>query len=354
MPCAMLSIVLFASAQAALQCRSADGSGVEWWTMVKLPKVKSADSNIDRGVAYAYIDSAGAGAKFTVASNSLQDPARADPLAQTLVPLYGADPNATAWLLFNDEHPDNKTSSSGYAHQKGIVGFDKATGFWLDHSVPRFPVYLNSTYNFPNDEATYGQSFLCVSIDASNIDDTVGKALYLSRPWLYDVNLPVDWASSFPELYSVIHGGHNPVASALVYPLAASAGTQFTIVAKNGEWGMDLYEDMVAPYFKVSPLLVETWQHGTGNLPAYCTPQYKYDVLSVRNLSIGTSEGNVVLYRTTNDHSKWAVAPSTTLVCIGDINRQSGQRKRGGGTICFGNEAVHAAYSGLVDGHDEC
>ncbi|KAJ9465327.1 hypothetical protein DIPPA_10314 [Diplonema papillatum] len=89
---------------------SAEGSGVEWWTMVKLPKVRSADSNIDRGVAYAYIDAAGAGAKFTLAPNSLQDPARADPLAQTLVPLYGADPNAAAWLLFSDEHPDNKTT----------------------------------------------------------------------------------------------------------------------------------------------------------------------------------------------------------------------------------------------------
>lgn len=81
-----------------------------------------------------------------------------------------------------------------------------------------------------------------------------------------------------------------------------------------------------------------------------------------------------------HDHSKWAVTkPDDTIsedhlesghqggsgvsgrnstvrvTCIGDINRQEDQRKRGGGTVCFmHNENVWREYSRIVSEIQEC
>ncbi len=86
-------------------------------------------------------------------------------------------------LMYNDEFP-NGTSSETAAHAKGVVAFDATSGFWLVHSVPRFPPAPDppsasaTNYSFPVTGLRYGQTMLCISLPFSQAD-LVGECLKL-------------------------------------------------------------------------------------------------------------------------------------------------------------------------------
>ena len=53
----------------------------------------------------------------------------------------------------------------------GDVCFDKSTGFWLVHSVPKFPPVSADGYSYPQTGQKYGQSFLCVTYGYAMLND---------------------------------------------------------------------------------------------------------------------------------------------------------------------------------------
>lgn len=76
------------------------------------------------------------------------------------------------WITYNDK-PTNGRVQLSLGHTKGTVVADKDFGFWLVHSVPNFPKlpYQNNSYSYPNTGVLYGQSFLCVSMMAHELDN---------------------------------------------------------------------------------------------------------------------------------------------------------------------------------------
>lgn len=76
--------------------------------------------------------------------------------------------NKLFYALYNDEPPEGKSIGSK-GHTKGAVLADSTGGFWLVHSVPHFP-QVGSSYSYPSTGITYGQSFLCISLDLSNLN----------------------------------------------------------------------------------------------------------------------------------------------------------------------------------------
>lgn len=49
----------------------------------------------------------------------------------------------------------------------GVVVFGISNGFWLIHSVPKFP--RNDTYEYPITGRHYGQMGLCISMSYSQL-----------------------------------------------------------------------------------------------------------------------------------------------------------------------------------------
>jgi len=326
----LFSIVLFIVGCFSLSCLDADGNPTDWFVALKKPD----------GYDYQMFD----GTIF-VEGGSLET--ASGPVGLTLKTLYQCSGSNCAYVLYNDESPDGKVTDSR-AHMKGAIAFDNNSGFWMIHSVPKYPNYVASGYSFPETETRYGQSFLCISM-RSRYFDTVGIQFQIDYPEVYDSSLPPALAAYVPNLVAYLNGQHVDAASTNVTSIFSLAGVKFDVFAKNKAWDQELYEDLVAPFYNTG-LKTETWQNGVGKLPSYCTPSYQYNVENV--LDIQLQDGSS--WKETQDHSKWAVSDSGNYVCIGDINRVEGQRNRGGGTVCTSNSSLWTAFDGIISSIDNC
>lgn len=218
-------------------------------------------------------------------------------------------------------------------------------GFWLVHSTPRWP--LKSTvkqFYFPEEETIYGQTFLCITLTKPEVNKVATQLLY-NQPNVYYSSLSSADTKAHPQLRDALArkwvkgGATNTVTIA----------SKFTSFAKNRKWGKDLYADLVAPALK-SDLLVESWLRGQ-QIGKLCRPTHKYQVMDVTELA--TKFG--IEWTETQDHAKWAVAlDGSHRVCVGDINRMTSQRKRGGGTVCFKSAALANRLHNTVTKHETC
>ena len=48
--------------------------------------------------------------------------------------------------MYNDDPPNATAASSGYAHAKGFLAANATNGFWVIHSVPKWPYALTTGY----------------------------------------------------------------------------------------------------------------------------------------------------------------------------------------------------------------
>mmetsp|Transcript_113489 Transcript_113489/g.260364 ORF Transcript_113489/g.260364 Transcript_113489/m.260364 type:complete len:332 (+) Transcript_113489:84-1079(+) len=288
---------------------------------------------------YSYLE--GGSSDFVQSVGSMST-ATAGAVGLTLKQLY-ANHADLAYAMYNDEKPTGEKTSS-YAHAKGVVVFDGKTGFWLIHSVPKWPPAAAKGYGSP-ESSTYGQSVRCVTLSASSMEEMAGQ-LMVARPWIYDSNMPSSISS--PQLSSWIGGGYDKDSTTKTTTIVTKGGVSFTHFAKSKTAGNDLYEDVVAPGLK-QDLVAETWQNGRGDLGAFCKPTHTWEVVDVKSVEV-----NGETWTINQDHSKWCVTKSSNYVCVGDMNRQSGQEKRGGGTLCLSDSATYKAFTSVIQGKDTC
>ncbi|XP_052762823.1 plancitoxin-1-like isoform X2 [Mya arenaria] len=289
-----------------------------------------------------------------LAKGTLDKP-RNQAIYYTLSEIYNLKMNTSgiAYAMYNDEMPKtlsvDNVPNTARGHTKGVLGFDKETGFWLVQSTPKFPPVRNDGYSYQNTK--YAQSFLCISMATSKNLNEIGKQLQYNWPLIYDKNLPKEFADKYGDFKTALKGKHvNDPPWYRQTKLVSLAGVTFTSFAKYSEWGKDLYADWLAPSFKDS-LRVQTWQNGKGKMDSRCNGAYKVmNIVAMGFDAIGYE------FTSTQDHSKWAITDSSKLawVCIGDINRQEPQMKRPGGTVCFQHKVVWKAFNDLVKKIEPC
>jgi len=250
-------------------------------------------------------------------------------------------------MLYNDEHPDGRSDSS-HGHTKGLQMFNERGGFWMIHSVPRFPS-PESPYAYPKSGSINGQSFICVSFRTEMLD-ALGMQLLYNQPSIYASQWPTSFASRFPTMSLAIAGRPLPKEIKVFFSvqnLTSAAGRPMTSFAKHKKWGKDLYSELLAPAIQ-DPIYVQTWLNGISeDLPSSCDQPFQ--VINVRSV-----HPNGVAFSNGKDHAKWAAGDKATVLCIGDINRQTSQLKRGGGALCLTDINAWQLFREAVGRVEEC
>ncbi|KAF5281964.1 hypothetical protein FQA39_LY00488 [Lamprigera yunnana] len=330
-----------------LQCMDENKNPVDWYIIYKLPQEKHSNKLINDGVAFTYMTSNDlTGWKFSdVSLNETRSI-----VGVTLEPLF-TKRNDILYLLYNDENPDGSVNFRK-GHTKGTILGDANGGIWLIHSVPRFPRVDSASYYYPSNGLPYGQSFLCISLNIENLDN-VGTQLKHNLPNIYFHHMPDKFKWMFPKLLDVMNNNVNdkpPWYNAM--NLTSLGGVPFISFAKGPRFPKELYLDWIAPTLNVN-LYAETWPNSPGRIPSECDIHYK--VYNVKTVSLSVAN---ITFKNTVDHSKWAVVskdnPNEKWICIGDINRNTAQRQRGGGTVCFSMGIVSKGYQKSVEEIEPC
>lgn len=322
--------------EAALSCRDAQGNPIDWFNLYKLPK------KISTGLQYLVLTEKDN--DWALSEDSIDDP-KSIP-GRTVSQLT----NQHLVLMYNDEPPEGETDATR-GHTKGVIGTDGESGFWLIHSVPKYPEKLSLAYTYPKTGTIYGQSFLCVTFNASEMD-TIGLQLQMNEPHFYEINLPESLKDKFPNLVraSDMKRISEPPFWRLE-ELQSQQGNTFRSFAKSAKFKKELYMDWVAPVLGAT-FMVESWLHGPGRLESNCSTQF--GVFNLKDLVVHM-EGKLTTFRTLDDHSKWAVSLGVKdWICVGDINRAEHQKVRGGGTLCRWDKKVATAYRNTIVDYDPC
>ncbi len=325
-----------------MSCIGDSGQPVDWFIAYKLPK--KIDNPVKDGYGYAYMDATSNG--FKVSKFSAADTTSS--MGATLQQVYTkaeTSKDTMAYAFYNDANPDGKEFFT-LAHSKGDIAFDHNGGFWLVHSVPKYPNYVSDGYGYPHSGTYYGQMFFCISFNASQFD-AIALQLRYNGPHIQDSNMPESMKELYPNLFSLIQGDYisdPPFNHSQSF--VSSGGKKLIHFAKTKDYGADLYYSFVAPVLTTN-LLAETWQHGSGKIGDSCDG---YTVENIIKLSVKTPSAQFD-FANYKDHSKFMVAKSSSelpFVCIGDINRMTTQYQRGGGTMCIQDEYIWKTFRNLV------
>uniref|UniRef100_A0A3B5B0E7 Deoxyribonuclease-2-alpha n=1 Tax=Stegastes partitus TaxID=144197 RepID=A0A3B5B0E7_9TELE len=296
-----------------ISCYNDQGEAVDWFYIYKLPKEHGRKSPIE-GERYLLLEKGSAG--WTDGKGSVNETTGA--LGRTVGQLYSQ--GKLAYILYNDQKPSEDFGDR-----------------WVDDG--------GSRGGHTKGESRSSDSGSCLR---SDLLCATGEQLQINQPYVYDCDVPESLASVVPALAAVCKKKHlsgqmfphvKPVSNRSV-TLTSKDGTDFISFAKGASFDNDLYHSWVAPTLQ-SDLLVQFWIRSTGILPSDCSLGWK--VLDITLIH----PGQTFSFKASQDHSKWAVSPKAAgqgagggWVCVGDINRNEAEEKRGGGTVCLRDPVV--------------
>ena len=325
----------------ALSDLSADA--VDWWFIYKFPEGAVLNgSQKTTGQEYLYFDSSSTPA-LAMSKNRIGSATGAlDRTLNLLSPENRAAQKSLGWILYNDEKPDRSENSGEEGHSKGVLIFDRETdsALWLLHSWPCFP----SLRGDPPPSLEYGQTFLCVTLRDFQTAEQIAEAVYhQNEPQVYDFR--TDGLASDSPLYKLARNSRsNDKRPPSDMSFQSRAGYEFRFLAKNRHWDEDFWIDWVGPRLGVN-LDVESWRRG--KLPGTEDSDETHQVADALYINLEPL-GVDCEWHYTKDHAKWAVSLTDDWVCAADINRQTSQEKRGGGTICFQHAQLWRDLSRIV------
>lgn len=154
------------------------------------------------------------------------------------------------FVAYNDENPNTGKTDGYRGHTKGIVVSDDIQGFWMVHSVPKFPATTTNSYSYPETgelpkkEKTliksslgyrYAQSFICVTLSSATLDQ-IGKQLLYNQINVYDFKIPPSYSRLYPNLDDAVREKPLPRSIKTYYSISnftTNGGLNFVSFAKH-------------------------------------------------------------------------------------------------------------------------
>jgi deoxyribonuclease-2 len=214
------------------------------------------------------------------------------------------------------------------------------TAFWLLHSWPKFP----DTRTEKIGSAEYGQTYICIQLKNIAAARVIAEQMfYRHEPQTYECRLPpsIKEGDIFYKVANLIDVNETDPPCDVNFQ--SKKGEQFRLLAKNRYWNKDFWIDLVGPALK-SNIDVETWRRGT--VPGTEDADHIDETTDILYIDL-EKLGIPYKWHYTKDHSKWGITETDDWVCVADINRQTSQEKRGGGTICFKNKTLWSSLKDL-------
>mmetsp|Transcript_42125 Transcript_42125/g.51138 ORF Transcript_42125/g.51138 Transcript_42125/m.51138 type:complete len:431 (-) Transcript_42125:447-1739(-) len=341
---AILAVLALASVVSvdAVKCKNEGGDEVDWWFALKYPL--AASQSFD-GQHYSVIDSktlTWADAKSKVTEDT-------SVFGTTLGPILASPKGDISYAFYNDEHPDGNWTED-YGHSKGAFAFDDNEGFFLHHSIPKFPNYADKSYDYGYGQTKYGQHAFCISLDLTTLD-TIAYVLKYATPWVYSSNNKGSLGNVTDLLKGVsFNNTKSTSTSVTAHPTSNSIST-LKLYGKTQQFGADMMDSVIAVDGLSSSWWSQSWLNSGGPLGAFCPEKQDVSVVDVRTMSYGSGTDS---WDTVNDHSKWAISTSGGYVCMNDNNRVESQFRRGGLSVCFQQPDLYKVLKAGVDKEGEC
>jgi len=238
----------------------------------------------------------------------------------------------TDWLIYNDEVEGSTHTTAG--HCKGILAWNKDRISWLVHSVPKFPATFDGDCISPiqENQLIYGQSFHYIEF-AFNADTLLQIRRQLD---IMHANIYLLGGETTKETTTI----PPPSENIRIIPLTQDIHH----VAKSPNYEIDIYSDyLVKNYGFVWS--VESWIRGH-RMPVTPTNAREL-VLDIETWGLG-GESATEIFHESQDHSKWAVSNTEDYYWVGDLNRMTSQKHRGGGGILGKDADLKKALGSLI------
>ncbi|XP_028611302.1 deoxyribonuclease-2-alpha isoform X2 [Grammomys surdaster] len=228
----LLAALLWVPAE-ALSCYGDSGQPVDWFVVYKLPAHSGSGDTPWKGLMYKYMDQNSDGWQDGVGYINSSKGA----VGLSLQPLYRKNSSQLAFLLYNDQPPKSSSArnSPSHGHTKGVLLLDQEGGFWLVHSVPRFPLPASSgTYSWPPNAQTYGQTLLCVSVPFTEF-----TRIDLYSGWLAEAlgtNLQVQFWQNSPGILPSNCSGTYQILDVTQTAFPGPSGPSFSATEDHSKW----------------------------------------------------------------------------------------------------------------------
>ncbi|XP_021966210.2 plancitoxin-1 isoform X1 [Folsomia candida] len=361
-------------------CKDNFNNFVDWFVVYKLPKTIEKynqghwDEFNSTGGEYVYITSESVKTVKNFIHSEYKINDHINMIAYTLDPIYDIEDRLDIFFAMYNDQPPIGSSRDFHAHSKGVLALGMLTGFWMPHSVPKFPA---SRSEFEYGSPKNGQTIMCISIMTGlagkqmlDIIETIKPYIYFSSADLFDnfedpVPVPGEIISNLgghlSSFLSEINNRSTPCNS-ISETIMSIHRMPFDVVAHSRDFNVNIFDHLLYNY--EDNFITQTWRRTRTLAPeiSLIPPRDNSSNKMVVNIcEIGldysleeTGVGLFVDYKTlavrifrwgyTKDHSKWAVAVEQEIFCAGDLNRDEPQNKRGGSLVCFREKTVAESF----------
>lgn len=255
----------------------------------------------------------------------------------------------TGFAVYNDQTDRLGFKCTAKGHTKGIICWNGADMCWIIHSVPEFPAQFDPSARTISDidpnELIFGQSFVCIKF--KNISNTKTMvANMFNQIYNMEPNIYIQKDAPFNSTHNLrTHPTallELPLKKRKISPFCCCTrqnDLQISHIAKHSKHNCDIYENLVEIHGS-EKCVTETWMR---------SPKMESSMRVTQLTCVlgSTEERN---YRTTQDHSKWAIGigGKKKWVAIGDLNRMSSQHARGGGVMVITDAGLWNAFMKIV------